>query len=273
MPRTVLIVALLVVSGSVLALLRLENDFLPPFNEGAVQINVILPPGTSLATSQEVAHKVELRLQRVGDIEAFVRKTGRAELDEHAVPVSITEIIATLKTDAAKNREEILEEIREALADVPGIVTSVEQPLAHLISHMLSGVQAQIAIKLYGDDLQVLRRQAQDMQAAIANVPGITDLQVEPQVEIPQLRIEIDGNQLQKYGLRRHDINQFVQTAMNGDVVSEVLLGQQTYRSAGPIGRAFSRRYRRRETTGDRGSGRRHNQPGVGCGYLRSQWA
>jgi HME family heavy-metal exporter len=228
-PQVVLVVALLVVGGSVLALLRLENDFLPPFNEGAVQINVILPPGTSLATSQEVAQKVELRLQRVGDIESFVRKTGRAELDEHAVPVSITEIIATLKADADKNREEILEEIREALADVPGIVTSVEQPLAHLISHMLSGVQAQVAIKLYGDDLQVLRRQAQKMQVAIADVPGITDLQVEPQVEIPQLRLEIDGDRLQKYGLRRRDVNEFVQTAMNGDVVSEVLLGQRTF--------------------------------------------
>jgi HME family heavy-metal exporter len=228
-PQAVLAVALIVVGGSVLALLRLENDFLPPFNEGAVQINVMLPPGTSLATSQEVAHKVERRLQRVGDIESFVRKTGRAELDEHAVPVSITEIIATLEADADKNREEILEEIREALADVPGIVTSVEQPLAHLISHMLSGVQAQVAIKLYGDELQVLRRQAQNVQAAIADVPGITDLQVEPQVEIPQLRLEIDGDRLQKYGLRRRDVNEFVQTAMNGEVVSEVLLGQRAF--------------------------------------------
>ena len=228
-PRMVLLITLVAVGFSTWGLLRLESDFLPPFNEGAVQINVMLPPGTSLDTSQQVALAVQQRLREVDEIRAFVRKTGRAELDEHAVPVSMTEIVASLEPAATKSREAVLEEIREVLADIPGIVTSVEQPLAHLISHMLSGVQAQIAIKVYGDDLDVLRRRAREIQVAIADVPGLTDLQVEPQMEIPQLRIEIDGDQLQKYGLRRHDINQFIQTAMNGQVVSQVLLGQQTF--------------------------------------------
>jgi len=218
-----------VVAISVLGLLRLENDFLPPFDEGAVQINVVLPAGTSLKTSQEIASKVEERLQEIDDIVAFVRKTGRAELDEHAVPVSISEIIATLDAEGQRGREEILAEIRAALADIPGIVTSVEQPLAHLISHMLSGVQAEIAIKLYGDNLDLMRRQARRIEAAIADVPGITDLQVEPQVEIPQLRIEIDGHRLKQYGLRREDINQFVETAMHGEVVSEMLIDQRVF--------------------------------------------
>lgn len=228
-PISVLVLAGLGVFTSVVALLRLENDFLPPFDEGAVQINVILPPGTSLQTSQEVARKVETRLQRIEEIETLVRKTGRAELDEHAVPVSASELIASIDTESGKSREETLEEIREALADIPGITTSVEQPLAHLISHMLSGVQAEVAIKLYGDDLSILRRTAKQIEAAVAGVAGVEDLQVEPQVEIPQLRIEIDGHQLTKYGLRRRDVNQLVETAMNGTVVSEVLDGQQTY--------------------------------------------
>ncbi len=228
-PIPVLTLALAGVLASAIALLRLENDFLPPFDEGAVQINVILPPGTSLQTSQDVARKVESRLQRIDEIQAFVRKTGRAELDEHAVPVSASEIIASLDNTSGKSREEIIEEIREALADIPGITTSVEQPLAHLISHMLSGVQAEIAVKLYGDDLGILRRSAKEIESAIAGVRGVKDLQVEPQVEISQLRIEIDGHQLTKYGLRRHDINEFVKTAMNGTVVSEVLVGQRTF--------------------------------------------
>ena len=228
-PIAVLAIALACVGISTAALLHLERDFLPPFNEGAVQINAILPPGTSLKQSEAMAHAVERRLQRVDTIQTLIRKTGRAELDEHAVPVNVTEFIASLDQETPLSREEILEELREALADVPGVVTSVEQPLAHLISHMLSGVQAQVAIKVYGDDLQILRRQAQRMQAAIADVPGVTDLQVEPQIEIPQLRIEIDGDQLQKYGLRRHDVNQFVQTAMNGEIVSQVLEGQRTF--------------------------------------------
>ena len=228
-PAAVLALAGVGVVASVAAMFHLERDFLPPFDEGAVQINVVLPPGTSLQTSEEIARKVEARLQRVKAIKAFVRKTGRAELDEHAVPVSASEFIAALDTESGQSREEVLEEIREALADVPGITTSVEQPLAHLISHMLSGVQAEVAIKLYGDDLNKLRATAKEIEAAIAGVPGVKDLQVEPQVAVPQLRIEIDGHELTRYGLRRKDINEFIETAMNGTVVSEVLLGQRTF--------------------------------------------
>lgn len=228
-PLLVLGTALVAVAASVVAVLGLESDFLPPFNEGAVQINVILPPGTSLETSQKVARTVERRLLKIHEIQTLVRKTGRAELDEHAVPVSITEIIASLDPHLERSRDEILDEIREALADVPGIVAGADQPLAHLISHMLSGVQAQVAIKLFGDDLDVLRRKAAEMKSAIADVPGVKDLQVEQQIEIPQLRIEIDPDQLVKYGLRSSDVNEFVETAMNGRVVSEILIGQRTF--------------------------------------------
>ncbi|MBI1246735.1 CusA/CzcA family heavy metal efflux RND transporter [bacterium] len=211
------------------ALLQLESDFLPPFNEGAIQINVVLPPGTSLAKSNQVAGRVERRLQKLDDIVAFVRKTGRAELDEHAEGVNVTEIVATIDPNTPRSREEVIHEISEALADIPGIVTAVEQPLAHLISHMLSGVKAQVAIKLYGDDLGVLRREAKNMEAAISGIEGVRDLQVEQQVDIPQLRIEANRYRLEQYGLRRQDINEFVETAMQGDVVSEVLDGQRTF--------------------------------------------
>jgi HME family heavy-metal exporter len=108
-------------------------------------------------------------------------------------------------------------------------VTSVEQPLAHLISAMLSGVKAQVGIKLYGDELDVLRSKAEEIRQAISGVEGVRELQVEPQIDIPQLRIQIDGEKLKTYGLAREDINEFVETAMNGEVVSEVLLGQRTF--------------------------------------------
>lgn len=229
MPVAMLSIATVAVAIAGYAISQKENDFLPPFNEGAVQINIVLPPGTSLNTSQQIAQKVEERLKRVEDLQAFVRKTGRAELDEHAVTVNISEVIASFDPHTRRSREEILEDLREALADIPGIVTSVEQPLAHLISHMLSGVKAQVGIKLYGDDLEILRSKAQEIRQAIATVPGVTDLQVEPQVDIPQLRIEIDGEKLKTFGLTREDINEFVETAMNGEVVSEVLLGQRTF--------------------------------------------
>ncbi len=226
-----------VISGG--AFLRLESDFLPPFNEGAVQINVLLPPGTSLATSNQVATRVEQRLTQIDDIVAFVRTTGRAELDEHIMEVNVTEIIATIDPSTTRSREEVIEGISEALADIPGIVTAVEQPLAHLISHMLSGVRAQVAIKLFGDDLDQLRSQAQGIQAVIADVEGVRDLQVEQQVIIPQLRIEADGKKLKAFGLRRSDVNEFVETAMQGEVVSQVLDGQRTFDLMVRLGEEF----------------------------------
>ena len=212
-----------------LFVVNLERDFLPPFNEGVIQLNVVLPPGTSLQTSNDINKKVEERLMEIEDVIQFVRRTGRAELDEHAEGVNMSEFIIDLDSESPRSREEQLGEIREAMADIPGIVTAVEQPLAHLISHMLSGVKAQIGIKIYGDDLDVLRRKAQEMQSAMQSVPGVADLLVEPQVVIPQLRIELDRDKLLLYGLTPVEVNEFIETAMNGQVVSKVLLGQRTF--------------------------------------------
>ena len=228
-PRLNLAMTAVLVAIAALFVMRLDRDFLPPFNEGAVQLNVVLPPGTSLATSNEIGRRVEERLQEIDDIVKFVRRTGRAELDEHAEGVNMSELILELDPDSPRSREEQLEEIREAMADIPGIVTAVEQPIAHLISHMLSGVKAQIGIKIYGDDLDTLRRRAEEMKAAMESVPGVTDLLIEPQVIIPQLRIELDRDQLLLYGLTPADVNEFIETAMNGQVVSEVLIGQRTF--------------------------------------------
>ncbi len=228
-PRLNLTVTLLAVALAALFLTNLDRDFLPPFNEGSMQLNVILPPGTSLATSNEINRTVEQRLLEIDDVDRFVRRTGRAELDEHAEGVNMSEYVLELNPNSPRNREGQLEEIREAMADIPGIVTAVEQPIAHLISHMLSGVKAQIGIKIYGDDLDVLRRKADEMEVAISAVAGVTDLLVEPQVIIPQMRIELDRDKLLLYGMTAADVNEFISTAMNGDVVSEILIGQRTF--------------------------------------------
>ena len=228
-PALVLIVAALAVALSGWKLFHLERDFLPPFNEGSVQINLLLPPGTSLRESGAIAERVEQQLKKIKAIEGFVRKTGRAELDEHAEGVNTSEFIARIDPTSVKSRQEILEEIREVVADIPGVVVSVEQPLAHLISHMLSGVKAQVGIKLYGEDLDLLRRKAREMRGLIADIEGIKDLLIEQQTLIPQLRIEVDREKLKNYGLRPGDINEFVETAMQGKVVSEVLVDQRFF--------------------------------------------
>jgi HME family heavy-metal exporter len=228
-PKTILLVGACGVTIAFAALANLERDFLPPFNEGVAQLNVILPPGTSLKKSNEVAETVIQRLMDVEGVEAFSRKTGRAELDEHAEGVNVTEMIISFDPNSDRSREEVLDDIRYAMQDIPGIVTTVEQPLAHLISHMISGVKAQVGIKIYGDDLSILRNKAQEMAAVMRNIDGVTDLLVEPQVEIPQLRIELDRNKLELYGLTPAFVNEYVSTAMNGEVVSQVLLGQRTF--------------------------------------------
>ena len=224
---------LLLVTGavglSVLTVTQLGRDFLPPFNEGSVQVNVLLPPGSSLETSNRIAGMVDERLKKIKGVVAFGRRTGRAELDEHAEGVNVSEIIVTFDPHSGRSREEVLADIREELTQVPGVVISAEQPLQHLISHMLSGVKAQVGIKLYGDDLTVLRNTADKMKAAIQSVPGVKDLLVEQQIEIPQLQIKLNRERLAQYGLNSDSVNEFIETAMNGRVVSEIVQGQRKF--------------------------------------------
>jgi len=228
-PRMNLAVVAVGVAFAGLCVTRLDRDFLPPFNEGAIQLNVLLPPGTSLATCIEINKVVEQRLTENQDVTTFVRRTGRSEMDEHAEPVSASEYIIELNPTSPRSREQQLTSIREMMADIPGIVSAVEQPISHLISHMLSGVKAQIGIKIFGDDLDELRKKADQVKADIEGIKGVKDLIVEQQTTIPQLRIELDRDQLLLYGLSVADVNEFIETAMNGVTVSEILQGQRTF--------------------------------------------
>ena len=221
------VLAMVAVAGW--AVTRMDRDFLPPFNEGAIQLNVLLPPGNSLATTIAINRTVEQSLVGNRDVLNFVRRTGRAELDEHAEPVSSSEYIIDLDPRSSRTREQQLDQIRTDLNEIPGIFFAVEQPISHLISHMLSGVKAQIGIKLYGDDLDLLRRKANEVKSAIQQVRGVRDLIVEQQTLIPQIKIEYDRDQLLAVGLNVESLNRLIETAMNGQVVSEVLQGQRTF--------------------------------------------
>ncbi|TWU43589.1 Cobalt-zinc-cadmium resistance protein CzcA [Rubripirellula tenax] len=228
-PRFNLGVTILMVVIATIFLTRLEKDFLPPFNEGTIQLNVVLPPGTSLSASTTIARTVEESLKKIDDVQRFARRTGRAELDEHAEGVNMSEIIIELDPDSPNSREDQLAKIRESMEQIPGVVTAVEQPIAHLISHMLSGVKAQVGIKIYGDDLDLLRQRAEQVLSKMQRVPGVIDAILEPQVIIPQLRIELDRNKLLQYGMTTASVNDYIETAMNGKVVSEVLDGMRTF--------------------------------------------
>ncbi len=223
----VLGVTAVIVLFAAMALMQLERAFLPPFNEGSIQVNALLAPGTSLATSNRICMNIERQLLQLDEVVTVVRRTGRAELDEHAEGVNVSEMV--LEIDPTADRGATIDKVRQVIAEIPGVVSNTEQPIQHLISHMLSGVKADIGIKLFGDDLDVLRQKAREMEAAIADVDGLKELMVEQQTNIPQLRIELDREALMRYGLRPAEVMELIETAMNGQVVSQVLIGQRTF--------------------------------------------
>lgn len=228
-PRSVLGFASLLVIGSAIALSFAESDFMPRPNEGVAQLNVKLEAGTSLRRSKDVAAMVGARLKEIRGVEGFVIRSGRAEMDEHLIGVNETEFIVSFDPTSGRSREEVLEDIRKAMKDVPGIGLSVDQPMNHLISAMLSGVQSQVAIKLFGDDLELMQAKIEEMKAVVAEVPGVKDPNPEASATIPQLRIELNRDKLADKGLTPGEVNELIETAMHGKVIGGVLQGQRTF--------------------------------------------
>jgi len=204
------------------------REFLPPFNEGSVTINIVSAPGISLKESNRIGSLAEKLVLEVPEVAMTGRRTGRAELDDHAEGVHATEIEVELKP-SARSRSEILDDIRARLDQIPGIGVNLGQPISHRIDHLLSGVRAQIAVKLFGDDLTTLREKAEEIRAAMASVPGVVDLQVEKQVLIPQLHVRIDREQAKKYGVMVGEVAEYGELAMNGLTVGQILEEQRTY--------------------------------------------
>ncbi|WP_430452759.1 efflux RND transporter permease subunit [Rhodopirellula europaea] len=238
MPRTLLVLTWIAVALAAWQMSQLGRNFLPPFDEGSIQVNVTLPPGSSLDASNQASRSIDAVFQSMqktderpdGEILSFVRRTGRAEMDEHASPVNFGEYILSMNPDSETNREEILAELLEKLSDeAPGVDIEVEQPLAHLISHMVSGVYAQIAIKIHGDDLDTLGRVAEQVKSSIQDIPGITPPIVEPIRETAELHIELRADDLALHGLTREYVANVLQTALQGEVVSQVLEGQRRF--------------------------------------------
>ena len=227
-PWPTLVVAALLVVGSFSLYPFMGKEFLPEFNEGTATVNVLVAPGTSLAESNRIGTIAERLLLTVPEVVSTGRRTGRAELDEHAEGVHYSEIDVDFKP-SARSRQKVLGEIREKLSQIPGIALNVGQPISHRLDHLLSGVRAQIAVKLFGPDLGVLRAKAAEIEKALARVPGVVDLQTEKQVLIPQLAISVRRDRARLYGLRAGEITEQLETALNGRVVGQVLDGERTY--------------------------------------------
>ncbi len=227
-PKTVIIPAVLMVLTAAGSVPLLGSAFLPAFNEGTVTVNVLLPPGTSLAESNRIGTIAEHLIARVPEVLSTGRRTGRAELDEHAEGVHYSEIDVDLKP-SGRTRDDILADLRGQLALIPGVSVNIGQPISHRLDHLLSGVRAEIAVKIFGSDLDMLRSKAEDARALMAGVAGIADLQVEKQVLIPQLQIRLNRTEAKKYGLDVNQLTEVLQAALNGRVVAQVLDGQKTF--------------------------------------------
>ncbi|MBF0392390.1 MAG: efflux RND transporter permease subunit [Alphaproteobacteria bacterium] len=227
-PGAVILPAVALVLMAAASVPFLGRSFLPPFNEGTVTVNVLLPPGSSLSESNRIGTVAETLIARVPEVISTGRRTGRAELDEHAEGVHYSEIDVDLK-HSDRSREEILAEMRGHLAVIPGAATNIGQPISHRLDHLLSGVRAEIAVKIFGPDLDLLRERAEEARRLMAGIEGVVDLQVEKQVLIPQLQIRLNREEARRYGLGLDQLTEVLQSSLNGRVVSQVLDGQRSF--------------------------------------------
>ncbi|KMO36022.1 efflux RND transporter permease subunit [Methylobacterium aquaticum] len=217
----------LAVLGAGIAAWQLPRAFLPPFNEGSFTVNMTFNPGISLAESNRVGLIAEGLLRQIPEVAAVGRRTGRAELDEHAEGVHSSDLEVELKK-GGRPKEALVADIRQRLAVLP-VSVNVGQPISHRLDHMLSGVRAEIALKIYGEDLDALRRIAGSLRERFASIPGLTDLQVEKQVRIPQLEIRVDYTRAALYGVQPAAVVDQISRLSNGRVVSTVVDGVRRF--------------------------------------------
>ncbi|MBI4715032.1 MAG: efflux RND transporter permease subunit [Nitrospirae bacterium] len=220
---------LIAVAGALIPFMG--KEFLPVLDEGTLVLNLRMLPGTSLTESLRISRAVEKSLLEVPEVTSVSNRTGRAEQDEHAEGVNVNEILLNVLPPEKRkiSREELLGKIREKLEQFPGAVTFVGQPIQHRIDEMLSGVTAQVAIKLFGTDLETLREKAGEIERVVSGVPGAADVLVEQQVDVPQLQITVKREEAARYGLSVGEISHFIETAFKGEAATEVILGQRKY--------------------------------------------
>lgn len=225
--KLVLGVGLLTVALAAAAVPFFARSFLPAFNEGTLTITAVMNPGTSLSESNRIGTLAEQLILQVPEVTQVGRRTGRAELDEHAEGVHYSEIDADLKK-SDRSREVVLQDIRDRLAPLPASVNT-GQPISHRLDHMLSGVRAQIVLKIFGDDVDTLRGLAAALQTRLAKIPGLVDLQLEKQVRIPQLQIRVDYAKARQYGVTPAAINTALETLSNGATAAQVIEGNRRF--------------------------------------------
>jgi heavy-metal exporter, HME family len=226
-PRKWLIAAALAVTVAAASVPFFPTTFLPPFNEGVALVGIRLNPGTTLSESVRIGAIAEVALKGVPEAELVGRRSGRAELDEHAEGVHVSELDIKLKR-SERSVEQIYADIRSRLATLPAAI-GIGQPISHRIDHMLSGVRTQIAIKIFGDDLDTLRAQAESLRERLSKISGVVDLEVEKQVLTPQIKVNVDYDKALSYGIAPAKLLKELQMLVDGERVSQVVDGSKQF--------------------------------------------
>jgi len=226
-PFLVLVGTSVMLTGSLCLWPLMGKEFLPSFNEGSASISIASGPGTSLTQSNEIGEVAVRLLQEMPEIKSIGRRAGRAERDDHVMPVSVNELDIEFN-ESGRPREEVFAEIRERLNTIPGVFVNIGQPIGHRLSHMLSGVNAKIVVKLHGPDLEVLRSKGAEIEAVAKGIPGLTDVFLEKQVPIPQIKILVNRDRAKVYGLQAAALNHQLSTLFGGETLAELREGERT---------------------------------------------
>ncbi|MFH1000541.1 MAG: efflux RND transporter permease subunit [Bacteroidota bacterium] len=214
--------------ASLIAFTSMGRSFLPEFNEGSLTLSVVTKPGTSLEESNRLGNLVETELLTIDEIETTARRTGRGELDEHSQTVNSAEIDVNFSLKE-RSREEFMADVRETIARIPGIAATVGQPLGHRIDHMLSGTRANIAIKIFGTDLNKMFALGNQIKSSIVDIGGLVDVNVDQQIEIPQLQIKANRDMLAYYGITIGQFNEFIDVAFGSEKLADIYEGQRRF--------------------------------------------
>jgi len=229
-PKAAIVAGSVAVLAAAAAVPFFPTTFLPPFNEGTLLVGLRLNPGVTLAESSALARQAEVLIKQVPEVTHVGRRSGRAELDEHAEGVHVSELDVGLKpsSEITRSMDEINADIRSRLVNLPAAI-GIGQPISHRIDHMLSGVRSQIAIKIFGEDLDTLRGQADVLRARLATIPGVADLEIEKQVLAPQIKVRIDYAAAARYGVPAPQILSTLQALVEGEKVTQIVEGSRRF--------------------------------------------
>lgn len=213
---------------SIIAIINMGSEFLPAFNEGSFNVSISMAPSTTLEEASRIRNIAQKQIMEIEEVEVVSGRSGRSDVDEHALGVNTTELEVALKKDIRRTTQEVAEDIRSRL-ELPGVFVNVGQPISHRIDFIISGIRSQVAVKLFGHDLDKLQSLAGEIEKIMDNIEGITDLSIEQQIKIPEVHVNIDRDKTRQYGVMAGDISRDIETGLAGEKIADIIEDDRFY--------------------------------------------